>query len=218
MLQAELLHAAHTARLAGLPRAWAAAVSVVTEVRAARSADPGHRLADLAGALAGVLGVAHRLPHATGPDLTELRGTVRQPYRPDGSLRLYGLFSEPVLTATGYASGHGRPAESGHPPVQQHGGDDQGQRQLQHEQGLDDRQRPRRECHGLADGRGGDGDDAGEPDGVPQQVEHEPGPQRVGPGHAQRGLALEDGRESVAERTAQREQDRHEDVHRGPPG
>ncbi|CAM5597535.1 hypothetical protein [Streptomyces griseomycini] len=103
VLQAELLHAAHTARLAGLPRAWAAAVSVVTEVRAARSADPGHRLADLAGALAGVLGVAHRLPHATGPDLTELRGTVRQPYRPDGSLRLYGLFSEPVLTATGYA-------------------------------------------------------------------------------------------------------------------
>jgi len=103
VLQAELLHAAHTARLAGLPRASAAAVSVVTGVRAARSADPGYRLADLAGALAGVLSVAHRLPHATGPELTELRGTVRQPYRPDGSLRLYGLFSEPVLTATGYA-------------------------------------------------------------------------------------------------------------------
>ncbi|WP_030864957.1 hypothetical protein [Streptomyces sp. NRRL S-37] len=103
VLQAELLHAAHTARLAGLPRASAAAVSVVTGVRAARSADPGHRLAGLADALAAVLGVTHRLPHATGPDLTELRGTVRQPYRPDGSLRLYGLFSEPVLTATGYA-------------------------------------------------------------------------------------------------------------------
>ncbi|MFD7702860.1 hypothetical protein [Streptomyces caelestis] len=103
VLQAELLHAAHTARLAGLPRASAAAVSVVAGVRAARSADPGHRLTDLAGSLAGVLGVAHRLPHATGPDLTALRGTVRQPYRPDGSLRLYGLFSEPVLTTTGYA-------------------------------------------------------------------------------------------------------------------
>ncbi|WP_149549440.1 hypothetical protein [Streptomyces marokkonensis] len=103
VLQAELLHAAHTARLAGLPRASAAAVSVVTAVRAARTADPGYRLTDLADALAGVLGVAHRLPHATGPDLTELRGTVRQPYRPDGSLRLYGLFSEPVLTATGHA-------------------------------------------------------------------------------------------------------------------
>jgi hypothetical protein len=103
VLQAELLRAAHTARLAGLPRTCAAAISVVTGVRAARSADPGHRIADLAGALTGVLGTAHRLPHATGPDLAELRGTARQPYRPNGSLRLYGLFCEPVLTATGYA-------------------------------------------------------------------------------------------------------------------
>ncbi|MFE0450750.1 hypothetical protein ACFW2D_05570 [Streptomyces sp. NPDC058914] len=103
VLQAELLRAAHTARLAGLPRASAAAVSVVTGVRAARSADPAYRLADLASAVRGVLNIAHRVPHATGPELADLRGTVRQPYRPDGSLRLYGLFSEPVLTATGYA-------------------------------------------------------------------------------------------------------------------
>jgi hypothetical protein len=103
VLQAELLRAAHTARLAGLPRASAAAVSVVTAVRAARSADPAYRLADLTGAHRDVLAVAHRLPQATGADLAGLRGTVRQPYRPDGSLRLYGLFSEPVLTATGYA-------------------------------------------------------------------------------------------------------------------
>ncbi|MFF9286668.1 hypothetical protein [Streptomyces griseosporeus] len=103
VLQAELLRAAHSARLAGLPRASAAAVTVVTGIRAARSADPGYRLADLAAALAGVLGVTHRLPHVTGPELADLRGTARQPYRPDGSLRLYGLFTEPVLTATGYA-------------------------------------------------------------------------------------------------------------------
>ncbi|WP_416985200.1 hypothetical protein [Streptomyces sp. T028] len=102
-LQAELLRAAHTARLAGLPRAAAAAVTVVTGVRAARSADPAYRLPDLVEALRTVLGVAHRLPHAAGAELVELRGTVRQPYTPDGSLRLYGLFSEPVLTATGYA-------------------------------------------------------------------------------------------------------------------
>ncbi|MFG3029917.1 hypothetical protein ACGFZJ_15590 [Streptomyces sp. NPDC048253] len=103
VIQAELLRAAHTARLAGLPRVAAAAVSVVNGVRAARSADPAHRLPDLADALRTVLGMAHRLPFATGRDLAELRGGVRQPYTPDGSLRLYGLFSEPVLTATGYA-------------------------------------------------------------------------------------------------------------------
>ncbi|MFE1310356.1 hypothetical protein [Streptomyces sp. NPDC058755] len=103
VLQAELLRAAHTARLAGLPRAAATAVSVVTALRAARSADPAYRLADLVTALRDALSAAHRIPHAAGPELTELRGTVRQPYRPDGSLRLYGLFSEPVLTASGYA-------------------------------------------------------------------------------------------------------------------
>ncbi|MGW2424814.1 hypothetical protein ACWC0C_37175 [Streptomyces sp. NPDC001709] len=103
VLQAELLRAAHTARLAGLHRAAASAVSVVTALRAARAADPSYRLADLAAGLRDVLSVAHRVPHATGAELAALRGTARQPYRPDGSLRLYGLFSEPVLTASGYA-------------------------------------------------------------------------------------------------------------------
>ncbi|MGW0599528.1 hypothetical protein ACWD11_20560 [Streptomyces sp. NPDC002776] len=103
VVQAELLRAAHTARLAGLPRAAAAAVAVVTGLRAARGADPSYRLADLVTALHAVLSAAHRLPRATGPELAALRGSVRQPYTPDGSLRLYGLFSEPVLTATGYA-------------------------------------------------------------------------------------------------------------------
>ncbi|WUD71822.1 SWIM zinc finger family protein [Streptomyces sp. NBC_00510] len=103
VVQAELLRAAHSARLSGLPRAAAAAVSVVTRLRAARAADPGHRLADLAAALRELLGTAHRVPYATGPELAAVRGTARQPYTPDGSLRLYGLFSEPVLTASGYA-------------------------------------------------------------------------------------------------------------------
>ncbi|MFJ4005029.1 hypothetical protein ACIPWL_16480 [Streptomyces sp. NPDC090023] len=103
VLQAELLRAAHTARLAGLPRLAASAVSVVTALRAARSADPAYRLADLAATLGDTLAVAHRLPDAEDSELAELRGTARQPYRPDGSLRLYGLFSEPVLTASGFA-------------------------------------------------------------------------------------------------------------------
>ncbi|MEU1043708.1 hypothetical protein ABZ400_00970 [Streptomyces sp. NPDC005897] len=103
VLQAELLRAAHTARLAGLPRAAGRAVAVVTAVRAARDHDPAHRLSDLTAALRDVLVLAHRLPAATGPELAGLRGRVRQPYTPDGSVRLYGLFAEPVLTATGYA-------------------------------------------------------------------------------------------------------------------
>ncbi|MEU5700077.1 hypothetical protein [Streptomyces aurantiacus] len=103
VLQAELLRAAHTARISGLPRVAASAVSVVTQLRAARGVDPAYRLTDLAAALREVLGTAHRLPRSTGPELAALRGTSRQPYVPDGSLRLYGLFSEPVLTATGYA-------------------------------------------------------------------------------------------------------------------
>ncbi|MEU6537335.1 hypothetical protein [Streptomyces sp. NPDC047000] len=103
VLQAELLRAAHTARLAGLHRAAASAVSVVTGLRAARSADPAYRLDDLVAAVGDTLRTAHRLPHATGRELAALRGAARRPYTPDGSLRLYGLFSEPVLTATGYA-------------------------------------------------------------------------------------------------------------------
>ncbi|MGW0283267.1 hypothetical protein ACWDXT_09175 [Streptomyces sp. NPDC003236] len=103
VLQAELLRAAHTARLAGLPRAAATAVSVVTALRRARSADPAYRLADHVCALRDALSAAHRLPHARGTELTGLRGTARQPYQPDGSLRLYGLFTETVLTATGHA-------------------------------------------------------------------------------------------------------------------
>ncbi|MFH8468487.1 hypothetical protein [Streptomyces sp. NPDC017991] len=103
VLQAELLRAAHTARVGGLPRLAGSAVSVVTQLRAARSADPAYRLTDLTAALRDVLMTARRLPDATGAELADLRGTARQPYAPDGSLRLYGLFSEPVLTATGYA-------------------------------------------------------------------------------------------------------------------
>ncbi|MEV2232577.1 hypothetical protein AB0H69_28965 [Streptomyces phaeochromogenes] len=103
VLQAELLRAAHTARISGLPRIAASAVAVVTQLRAARRADPAYRLAELTAALREVLVTAHRLPGSTGSELATLRGTARQPYAPDGSLRLYGLFSEPVLTATGYA-------------------------------------------------------------------------------------------------------------------
>ncbi len=111
VLQAELLRAAHRARLAGLHRPAAAAVAVVTRVRAARSGEPDHRLADLVAGLRELLGLTTALAAAgtdgtadlaasTGPGVAELRGTARQAYVPAGGLRLYGLFAEPVLTAT----------------------------------------------------------------------------------------------------------------------
>ncbi|MGV9266004.1 hypothetical protein ACWDRR_15245 [Kitasatospora sp. NPDC003701] len=99
VLQAELLRAAHRARLAGLHRPAAAAVAVVTQVRAARSGEPDHRLAALVAGLRELLDLTTGLTAGRG-DLAALRGTARQAYREAGGLRLYGLFAEPVLTAT----------------------------------------------------------------------------------------------------------------------
>ncbi|MEU7090443.1 hypothetical protein [Kitasatospora aureofaciens] len=108
--QAELLRAAHRARVAGLYRPAAAAVTVVTRVRAARSGAPDHRLVDLVSGLRELLGLTVALSApvdafgASGaPEPTplgELRGSARQAYAEEGGLRLYGLFAEPVLTAT----------------------------------------------------------------------------------------------------------------------
>ncbi|MFK0132473.1 hypothetical protein ACIQRZ_19225 [Streptomyces rubiginosohelvolus] len=100
--QSALLRAAHTARLRHLPRAAGAALSVVTLLRAARSGNPSYRTAELVTALAELLGTAHRVGTASGAELAAVRGRVRRPYSPDGSLRLYGLFTEPVVTDSGH--------------------------------------------------------------------------------------------------------------------
>ncbi|WP_113702694.1 hypothetical protein, partial [Nonomuraea lactucae] len=96
----ELLRAAHTARLAGLPRAEAAALRVVRGLRAARDRHDGHRLGDLVSALRELLLTAGRLAMAD-PD-PALPGTVRRRYEPGASLRVYGVFREPVISGTGY--------------------------------------------------------------------------------------------------------------------
>ncbi|WP_107504334.1 hypothetical protein, partial [Streptomyces sp. st170] len=98
----QLLRAAHTARPRHLPRAAGAALSVVTLLRAARAGDPSYRTADLVTALAELLGTAHRVGTASGAEMAAVRGRVRRPYSPDGSLRLYGLFTEPVVTDSGH--------------------------------------------------------------------------------------------------------------------
>ncbi|MFJ3879058.1 hypothetical protein ACIPW5_16500 [Streptomyces sp. NPDC090077] len=100
VVQAELLRAAHTARLAGLPRAEAAALRVVRGLRAARERRAGQRLTDLAAAFSELLRTAALLASGSGgPGLT---GGGRRAYGAGGSLRVHGLCREPVLSATGY--------------------------------------------------------------------------------------------------------------------
>lgn len=98
--QAELLRAAHTARLAGLHRAEAAALRVVRGVRAARARKDGPRLAGLVADLRELLLTTHRLASAD-PD-PALVGTARRTYRAGGALKVFGVCREPVLSATGY--------------------------------------------------------------------------------------------------------------------
>ncbi|MFI8270323.1 hypothetical protein ACTOXX_15025 [Streptomyces rubiginosohelvolus] len=100
--QSALLRAAHSARLRHLPRAAGAALSVVTLLRASRAGNPSYRTAELVTALAELLGTARRVGTASGAELAAVRGRVRRPYSPDGSLRLYGLFTEPVVTDSGH--------------------------------------------------------------------------------------------------------------------
>ncbi|MEU0436216.1 hypothetical protein ABZ153_32215 [Streptomyces sp. NPDC006290] len=98
--QAELLRAAHTARLAGLHRAEAAALRVVRGLRGARARHDGHRLADLIANMRELL-LTTALLAATDPNQA-LIGTARRSYRPGGGLRVHGVCREPVITATGY--------------------------------------------------------------------------------------------------------------------
>ncbi|WP_118082194.1 SWIM zinc finger family protein [Streptomyces sp. CC0208] len=98
--QAEVLRAAHTARLAGLHRAEAAALRVVRALRAARARHDGHRLADLVAGLRELL-LTSGLLAASDPD-PALVGTARRNYRPGGSLKVHGVCREPVISATGY--------------------------------------------------------------------------------------------------------------------
>ncbi|HEU5333883.1 MAG TPA: SWIM zinc finger family protein, partial [Actinocrinis sp.] len=99
--QAELLRAAHTARLAGLHRAEAAALRVVSSLRDARARRAEHRLADLASALRDLLLTAALLAAADADP--SLVGVARRPYEPGGALRVHGVCREPIISATGYA-------------------------------------------------------------------------------------------------------------------
>ncbi|MFI5757063.1 hypothetical protein [Streptomyces sp. NPDC051569] len=93
--RAELLHAAHSARLAGLHRPAATAVRIARRLGEAHSDDPAFRLSGLSAELTALLDLVRNPAEALSP--------ARRAYRQEGPLRLHGLFTEPVVTASGYA-------------------------------------------------------------------------------------------------------------------
>ncbi|MEJ8640442.1 hypothetical protein WKI68_01350 [Streptomyces sp. MS1.HAVA.3] len=93
VVQAELLRAAHTARLAGLPRAEAAALRVVRGLRAARERRAAQRLGALTGAFRELLHTAGVL--ASGSADPALTGTARRAYARAEASRCTGCAASP---------------------------------------------------------------------------------------------------------------------------
>ncbi|APU21975.1 hypothetical protein [Actinoalloteichus sp. GBA129-24] len=104
VVRAELLRAVHTARLAGLHRAAATGLRIAAALVWARTGDSSFDRAQLTAELVDLLLLCHDLRSGTAvADAAELRGTARREYRPVGTLRLFGLCTEAVVAASGYA-------------------------------------------------------------------------------------------------------------------
>jgi hypothetical protein len=96
--EAELARATHQVRALKLHRAAALGARVGAGLRIAHERRGEERLDLFTSDLRELLLTAHRLLHATDPaTLVEARGNSRRSYREHGSLRLYGLFTEPVI-------------------------------------------------------------------------------------------------------------------------
>ena len=102
VVRGELLRAVHTARVVGLHRAAANGLRVAAALAAARAGDSSFDREALTAELVELMLLCHDLRTGTGA-AAELRGTARREYRPVGSLRLYGLCTEAVVAASGYA-------------------------------------------------------------------------------------------------------------------
>jgi len=100
--QGEILRAVHSCRAAGLHRSAAAGVRIVSAIRELQADKPEFRLEDLTTDVYELLAVAHGL-HREGAADTTLIGTARRAYSPVGALRVFGIFSEPVISRAGFA-------------------------------------------------------------------------------------------------------------------
>ncbi len=107
--RAALLRASHQARAHGLHRAAAVSRTVAAQLHASHTTQPQFRLADLTDAMRELLDLTHQLTATANgaPDGASeqraLLGTARRAYDAQGSLRVVGLCSVPILTESGHA-------------------------------------------------------------------------------------------------------------------
>ena len=103
VLEAELQRAVHSCRVAGLHRLAAAGYRTLQQLENLHASRSGFRLAGLSWDVYQWLAVAHAL--RTASDAVDVRwvGEARRGYTDVGSLGLFGLFTEAVASATGYA-------------------------------------------------------------------------------------------------------------------
>ena len=102
VLLAELTRAVHSCRVAGLPRLSGAGLRVTQQLRELHAHRPEFRLASLTRDVQEMLATAHTLRSSASPGL-EWIGVARRTYSEVGTLDLVGLFTEPVVSAAGYA-------------------------------------------------------------------------------------------------------------------
>jgi hypothetical protein len=102
LLTSELRRAVHSCREAGLHRAAAAGQRVAQRLRDLEAERPNFRLAALATDLAALLSASRQLTLAEEVR-SEWLGTARRAYSAVGPPRVYGLFTDAVLSAAGFA-------------------------------------------------------------------------------------------------------------------
>lgn len=103
LLQAGLLQAIHECRCAGLHRLAAHGLAVMQSVRLLREGSAEFSTADVTRDLRELLQCAWVLTSTSGDVSQTWIGVGRRKFEPVPNQRLYGFFTEPVLTRTGYA-------------------------------------------------------------------------------------------------------------------
>ncbi len=103
LLQAELLRAVLECRCQGLHRLAAAGMRVMQDIRLLRQTDAAFSTDDARNDLTELLRCGWRIVHAGETIHSEWIGTARRKYTPIPNQRLTGLFTEPILTRSGFA-------------------------------------------------------------------------------------------------------------------